>query len=116
MSELFSYNDNFKYLMLFIDVFSRKITVIPIKSKSKIDILYALQSFFNSADNHKYTRIYSDLEAGLYSKLVQNYLFTNEKVLYSNFSKETENSLAEIAIKFLKHKIYIYLTHYNTNR
>ena len=116
MSKLFSDNNDIKYLMLFIDVFSRKITVIPIKSKSKTDILYALQSFFASADNHKYTRIYSDLEGGLYSKLVQDYLFTNKKILYSNFSKERKNSIAENAIKFIKRKIYIYLTHYNTDR
>ena len=35
MSNLSFHNDNFKFLMYFIDVFSRKITVIPIKKKKK---------------------------------------------------------------------------------
>ena len=33
MSKLSRYNNGFKFLMYFIDVFSRKITVIPIKKK-----------------------------------------------------------------------------------
>ena len=39
MSKLSKFNNGYKYLMFFIDVFSRKNTVISIKTKSKIDIL-----------------------------------------------------------------------------
>ena len=64
--------------MYFIDVFSRKITVIPMKNKSKTSILLCLKDFFKREDNYKYSRIYSDLEAGLYSKLVKDYLDKNQ--------------------------------------
>ena len=116
MNKLSKFNDGYKYLMFFIDVFSRKNTVIPIRTKSKIDILQGLKVFLNINDNKAYSRIYSDLESSLYSKEVQEYLHSNKISTYSNSSYETKNSLAEIGLKYLKRKIYMYLTHYATNR
>ena len=116
MNKLSRYNNGYKYSMFFIDVFSRKNTVIPIKTKSKIDILEGLKVFFNINDNKAYTRIYSDLESSLYSREVQEYLYSNKILTYSNSSYETKNSLAEIGLKYLKRKIYMYLSHYSTNR
>ena len=116
MSNLSVHNDNFKFLMYFIDVFSRKITVIPIKNKKKITVLDALKSFFEIDDNYKYSRIYSDREGSLYSNLIQKYLFENKKILYTNTSYERKNSIAEIGIKNIKRKIYKYLTHFSVNR
>ena len=116
MSKLAKENDGYKYLLYFVDTFSRFNTVIPIKTKNKIDLLNALKTFFKSSDNFRYKFIYSDQEGGLYSNVIQNYFKENNIILYSNFSKETKNSIAESNLKFLKHKIYKYLTHYSTNR
>lgn len=91
MSKLSRYNKGYKFLMFFIDVFSRKNTVIPIKSKSKIDILKGLKSFFNINDYKSYSRIYSDMESSLYSKVVQNDLHSIKVSTYSNFSYERKN-------------------------
>ena len=88
MSKLSTYNNNFKFLMYFIDVFSRKITVIPIKKKKKMVMLEALKLFFNTKDNYKYSHIYSDREGSLYSNLIQKYSIDNKKILYSNTSYE----------------------------
>ena len=46
MTKLSKYNDNYKFLMYFIDIFSRKITVIPILNKMKLTILNGLKDFF----------------------------------------------------------------------
>ena len=46
MTNLSKDNDNFKFLMYFIDVFSRKITIIPIKNKMKLTVLEGLIFFF----------------------------------------------------------------------
>ena len=115
MSKLSTYNNNFKFLMYFIDVFSRKITVIPIKKK-KMVMLEALKLFFNTKDNYKYSHIYSDREGSLYSNLIQKYLIDNKKILCSNTSYERKNSLAESGIRNIKQKIYKYLTHFSTNK
>ena len=116
MSKLSRYNNGFKFLMYFIDVFSRKITVIPIKNKKKGTILEGLQSFFNINDNYKYSRIYSDREGSLYSNLIQKYLMDNKIILYSNTSYERKNAIAEVGIKNIKQKIYKYLTHFSVNK
>ena len=116
MVKISSFNDGFKYLIFFIDVYSRKNTIIPIKSKNKIEVLNGLKLFFNLNDNHKYVRMYSDYEGSLYSSLVQEFLNKNKILLYSNSSKERKNSMAEIGLKYIKQKIYKYMTHYSTNR
>lgn len=116
MTNLSKDNDNFKFLMYFIDVFSRKITIIPIKNKMKLTVLEGLILFFDIDDNYKYSRIYSDREGSLYSNLIQKYLLENKKILYTNTSYERKNSIAEIGIKNIKRKIYKYLTHFSVNR
>ena len=66
--KLSKFNDNFKFLLYFIDLFSKKVTVLPLKNKNKFSLLAELKTFFNIDDNYKYSRIYSDYEPGLYSK------------------------------------------------
>merc|ERR1739842_129840 len=115
MSKLSSDNENIKFLMFFIDNFSKKITVVPILNKSKTEILRGLTYFFDIDGNDKYVRIFSDYEPSLYSRLVKDYLLKNRKKVYSNSSVERKNPIAEANLKYLKYKIYKYLTHYNTN-
>ena len=74
MQKYSQYNDGVKYLIFLIDIYSRKIWVYPVKSKTKFDILKSLEHFFNLKTNQTYIRIYSDLEGGLYSNLVLNFL------------------------------------------
>ena len=109
------FNNGFRYLMLFVDVYSRYLTVIPIKNKTKESILVGLKTFFKIKDNYRYSRIYSDKESGLYSHLIQNFLTKIKKKVYTNTSQERKNALSEIFIRNLKRKMYKYMTHYNTN-
>ena len=73
MSKLASENEGYRYLLYFVDTFSRFNTVIPLKTKNQIDLLSALKTFFKINDNIKYKYIYSDEEGGLYSNTVQKY-------------------------------------------
>ena len=57
-SKLSKYNRNIKFLMFFIDLFSKKVSVIPIKNKSKNSILKGLINFFSQENNHLYSLIY----------------------------------------------------------
>ena len=74
VKNLAKYNSQIKYLMYYIDIFSKKVTIITLKDKTKNSILLGLKKFFSQEDNQKYSRIYSDLESGLYSNLVKPYL------------------------------------------
>ena len=109
------YNDGIKYLIFLIDISSRKIWVYPVKNKTKFDILKSLEHFLNLKNNNTYKRIYSDLEGGLYSNLVLDFLKRKNIILYSNSTKEVKNSISESNLKYLKIKIYKYLTHNETN-
>ena len=77
LSKLSRFNGNINFLMYFIDLFSKKITVIPIKNKTKTSILNGLINFFSQENNHLYSRIYSDKESGLWSNEVKEYLNKN---------------------------------------
>ena len=114
VKNLAKYNSQIKYLMYYIDIFSKRVTIITLKDKTKNSILLGLKKFFSQEDNHKYSRIYSDLESGLYSNLVKQYLSKIKKKLYSNSSKERKNSIAERGIRSFKNKLYKYLTHHKT--
>lgn len=110
-----SFNNNIKYLMIFIDIFSKYITVLPLKNKTKYSILDGLKTFFKMKDNHLYSRIYSDMESGLKSKLTTQFLNKHRIHLYTNSSKERKNSITERSIRTLKNKIFKFMTHKNTN-
>ena len=115
MQKFSSFNNNIKYLMIFIDIFSKYITVLPLKNKTKHSIIDGLKTFFQMKDNHLYSRIYSDMESGLKSKLTTQFLKENRIHLYTNTSKERKNSITERAIRTLRNKIFRFMTHKNTN-
>lgn len=48
--------------------------------------------------------------------MVLNFLKKKKIILYSNSTKEVKNSIAESNLKYLKIKIYKFLTHNNINR
>ena len=114
MNKLSAYNNNIKFLMYFIDVFSKKVSVIPLFNKTKNSILYGLKSFFNINDNKKYSRLYSDFESGLYSNIVKLYLKKINISVYSNSSVERKGAVAERNLQTLKKYIFKYLTHNNS--
>ena len=68
--------------MFFIDVFSRQISAISMKNKSKTSILLSLKEVFKQEDNYINSRKYSDLEAKLYNNLVKDYLNKNKIILH----------------------------------
>ena len=71
-------NQNFRIGMVFIDIFSKFATVIPIKSKEPPDVLAGImEGLQNMGKNPK--MFYSDEERSLYSKTIIEYL-EQEKV------------------------------------
>ena len=115
MQNFSSFNNKIKYLMFFIDIFSKYITIIPIQNKNKFSILHGLRIFFKMKDNFLYSRIYSDMESGLKSQITKQFLNENRIHLYTNTSYERKNSIAERGIRTLKSKLYKFMTHKNTN-
>jgi hypothetical protein len=71
-------DDDFKVGLLIIDIFSKYITVVPLKTKQPDDVLQGLKDGFHNMGG-KPESIYSDDEGAFNSKLLQDY-FKEHKI------------------------------------
>lgn len=113
-TSLHKHNKGVKYILFCLDVFSRYLQVAPLKSKSALSSLSALQAILDSEESKGTSRLFTDLGSEFYNSRVKAYLASKRVRLYSNFSRETKASLAERVIRTIKTKIYKYLTLKNT--
>ena len=116
MRNLASFNGGFKYILVFIDVFSRFLHATCLKKKDGRTVAIALQSIINSEDFHGVRKLNSDKGGEFYNKPVQEYLKKIGVILYSVHSIEIKAAIAERVIRTLKNKIYKYLTDRSTMR
>ena len=77
MFQNYDSDDEYKIGLLIIDIFSKYLTVIPIKTKQPEDVLKALQDGFHNMGG-KPESIYSDDEGSFNSKALQNYFQEND--------------------------------------
>jgi hypothetical protein len=106
-------NDGYRYLAIFIDIFSRHIWVRPLKTKKPTDMVEAMETVFQ--EGRKPISMRTDRGSEYMGKEVQTYLkkktvshFTARNALHANY--------AERVIRTLKGKIYRYFTQFQTNR
>ena len=71
LSPYSSSNENMKFLLTFIDIFSHFAYVKPLKSKSQNDVLKAVKSFIT--DRNRPDRIRSDLGAAFKGKKLSQF-------------------------------------------
>jgi hypothetical protein len=107
------HNDGYRYLAIFIDIFSRYIWVRPLKTKKPTDMVEAMENVFSQG--RKPLSIRTDRGSEYMGKEVQKYLakmhishFTARNALHANY--------AERVIRTLKGKIYRYFTKFQTNK
>jgi hypothetical protein len=113
MQSIAKYNDNYRYVLLVIDDFSRFVSLIPIKSKNANDMLEAFESLLNTG--RKPLKIRTDAGTEFTNKVVQK-LFKDENIIHFISRSENKASIAERAIKTIKLRIYKYFTEKETYR
>lgn len=108
-------NDGFKYLLIIMDVFSRKLTVVPLYDKSSKEASSATELVFMTTGRIPKSITNdsgSEFESNHYKRICRKYdihqFFTIPNV--------THASVAERVIKTLRMKIGKYMTHNNTTR
>ena len=106
ISSLSKTNRNYKFLLVVIDVFSRKAYVVPIKTKSGTDVRSALQQIHNEATPKK---LQTDRGTEFYNKLVQDYLKSKNIKHYSSAS-DFKAAVCERFNRTLKEKMWKYFT------
>ena len=113
MQLLSKFNKGFRFLLCFIDIFSKYAWVIPLKDKKGISILNAFQKILNES-NRKPNKIWVDKGIEFYNNSFKKWLGDNVIEMYST-NNEGKSVIAERVIKALKNKIYKYMTTISKN-
>jgi hypothetical protein len=109
-----SENDNYKYFLAVIDIFSRYAWVEPLKDKSANHIVEAFDKIITNSERLP-KRLRTDAATDFTSKVFQNYLKSKDIVHFTTHSEKQANYV-ERFIKTIKSKIYRYMTENNTAR
>lgn len=114
MTKLSKQNYGYRYIVVFIDVFSRYLAAYPLKRKNAESVYQALEKVVASKKFEGFTRLFVDRGGEFYNNKVTRYCQNKNITLYSVSSYEIKASIAERVIQTLKRKIYKYLTANNT--
>ena len=107
-------NDNFGYLLVCIDVFSKFAWVIPLKNKTSSEICRGFTEIFSS--KRKCKKICTDKGSEFYNTVVQKFFKSHKIKHFSTENNDIKASIAERFIRTLKEKIYRYFTFYRKKR
>ena len=113
MQNLARYNDNYRYILTCICVFSKFAFAIPVKDKQGVTIAAAFEKIFSDRIP---TFIQTDRGKEYLNHEVLGLFKTYNIKHYWSFNDDIKASCVERFNRTIKSKIYRYLTHQNTNR
>ena len=113
MSLISKFNKGIKYLLCFIDLFSRYSWVIPLKNKKGDSIVEGFENILRNS-GRKPSKIWIDHGSEFYNKKFKKFLKENDIKMYSTHN-EGKSVVAERFIKTLKIKIYKHMTYVGKN-
>jgi transposase InsO family protein len=105
------YNKGYKYILVNIDVFSRKAFATPLKRKNAQSMVNAFRKLFK--DQKPPINLQSDLGKEYWNAPLQK-LFREHKVNFFSVHSDQKASIAERFIRSLKDRMFRYFTHKNT--
>ena len=107
------FNNEFRFLLCIIDIYSKYAWVIPLKYKKGVSIVNTFQKFLKES-NHKPNKIWVEKGSEFYNNSFKKWLKDNEIEMYSTHN-EGRSVVAERFIRTLKTKIYKYMTSISKN-
>ena len=112
-SQFSKYNGGYKYILVAIDVFSRKAYAKPLKTKAAQEVSKAIDALLKEGKN---TVKYCQTDKGKeFTNSYAKEIFKKYKIVhYTYTNEEIKASLVERLQKTLKQKIYRYFTHSNS--
>ena len=110
MGPLAKYNDNVKYILSVIDIFSKYGFMVPLKNKSGLSVAKAFEELFRT---RKPNKIWSDKGTEFYNKDVSKVLRENDIEIYSTENEE-KSAVVERWNRTMKEKMYKYFSANNT--
>ena len=117
LDKLAKYNKGFKYLVVFIDLFSRKLWVEPLKKKTPEEMVQAMKKVFKKGRKPKTIR--SDSGGEYMGRTVQKFLKDNDiyhliayNVYHANYAERVIRTIkGRIFRYFTKHQTFTYIDH-----
>ena len=96
LTSLAKYNEGYKYILVFVGVFSRFAQCIPLKRKDSNSVHDALNKILNSNYFNNLKRLNTDEGKEFYNQKVDKLLTSKGITLYSVSSREIKAAIAEI--------------------
>ena len=110
---IMKFNDNYRYILVFIDMFSRKVQLTACKNKNSKNYLDGLKTYLTLNSNFKYRKIFSDEDKAFLSNNATRFYKERDLIRYSVKNRKFKNSIVERFIKTLKQYLFRYFTHNN---
>ena len=107
MTQLAKYNKSFNYVLLCIDILSKFVWVVALKTKQSKEVLKAFQKIFSQG--RKPSLIRTDQGKEFVSRMAET-LFKTKGIHHFVTQNETKANMAERAIKTIKNRIFKYFT------
>jgi len=114
--QLAKYNDGYKYLLVCIDVLSRKLYAVPAKSKSSEDMIDAFENIFKLSKGTLPHKLYTDRGLEFEAKRMKEYFKEKDIDKRVVYSTDVHASMAERANRTIKERLYRYFSEQNTLR
>ena len=113
MSFYVSHNNGYKYFALFIDIFTRYVWTVPLKTKTGQEMVRALKTVFETG--RKCHQLRTDKGTEYLNRYVEKYL-KEVGVKHFETQNQPKSSYAERAIRTIKGRLSRYMTHKQTHK
>ena len=113
MQLISKHHKGIRYLLCFIDLFSKYAWVVPLKGKKGVSIVNAFQKILDSSKK-KTNKIWVDQGSEFYNNHFKKWLKDNDISMYSIYN-EGKSVVAKKFIRTLKNKIYKHMTAISKN-
>ena len=113
MTRISTYNNGYTYVLLVIDIFSRYVWTVPLKTKKGSEVKLAFEKILQEGRQPENLR--TDKGTEFTNNALQSF-FNNKAINHFVTQNETKANYAERAIKTIKGKIYRYFTESRSNR
>jgi len=120
MTQIKTQNNGYAYVLIVIDLFSKKIDLRPLKQKTPQHVIAAFDDMIQNGPvwNQEPPPAFLQSDSGTeFSRSFQNHLLSKYRIKhYHLLNPDIKSSITERAIRTIKSRLYRYFTHKETKR
>ena len=113
-SSLKQYNDNFKYILVVIDVFSKKGFIFFLKAKTSSEVIRTFEELLPKID--RFQKLQTDLGSEFFNRPFQAWLKRQNIEHFHTHNFDTKATIVERLIRTLKEKLWRFFSLTNSRR